>query len=77
MHVRHIIRLFKPLSFVALLAVFCAGCSKGEKLPDAGALPEVSVATVVSKPVYQWDEFTGRIAAIDTVELRPRVSRLH
>ena len=74
MHVRHIIRLFKPLSFVALLAVFCAGCSKGEKLPDAGALPEVSVATVVSKPVYQWDEFTGRIAAIDTVELRPRVS---
>jgi multidrug efflux system membrane fusion protein len=36
--------------------------------------PEVSVATVVSKPVHQWDEFTGRIAAIDTVELRPRVS---
>ena len=32
------------------------------------------MATVVSKPVYQWDEFTGRIAAIDTVELRPRVS---
>ncbi len=75
MHVHHIIRLFKPLSFVALLAVFSAGCSKGEKLPDAGPpLPEVSVATVVSKPVYQWDEFTGRIAAIDTVELRPRVS---
>jgi multidrug efflux system membrane fusion protein len=43
--------------------------------PDAGApLPEVSLATVVSKLVYQWDEFTGRIAAIDTVELRPRVS---
>jgi len=75
MHVHHIIRLFKPLSFVALLAAFSAGCSKGGKPPDAGPpLPEVSVATVVSKPVYQWDEFTGRIAAIDTVELRPRVS---
>ena len=75
MHVHHLIRLFKPLSFVALLAAFSAGCSKGGKPPDAGPpLPEVSVATVVSKPVYQWDEFTGRIAAIDTVELRPRVS---
>jgi hypothetical protein len=36
--------------------------------------PEVSVATVVSKQVRQWDEFTGRVAAVETVELRPRVS---
>ncbi|WON73461.1 efflux RND transporter periplasmic adaptor subunit [Nitrosospira sp. Is2] len=75
MRAHHIIRLFKPLSLVALLAVFIAGCSKGGKPPDAAApVPEVSVATVVSKRVYQWDEFTGRIAAIDTVELRARVS---
>jgi multidrug efflux system membrane fusion protein len=70
-----IIRLFKPLYLVALLAVFISGCSKGGNPPDGGAPPpEVSVATVVSKPVHQWDEFTGRVAAIDTVELRPRVS---
>lgn len=36
--------------------------------------PEVGVAQVISKPVQQWDEYTGRITAIDTVELRPRAS---
>jgi len=29
---------------------------------------------VLSKNVRQWDEFTGRIAAVESVELRPRVS---
>jgi len=29
---------------------------------------------VVVKPVRQWDEFSGRIAATDAVEVRPRVS---
>lgn len=41
------------------------------RLPPA---PEVSVAQVLSKPVRAWDEFTGRVAAVETVELRPRVS---
>jgi len=36
--------------------------------------PQVSVATVLSKQVRQWDEFTGRVSAVETVELRPRVS---
>jgi multidrug efflux system membrane fusion protein len=36
--------------------------------------PEVGVARVLSISVQQWDEYTGRISAIDTVELRPRAS---
>jgi len=36
--------------------------------------PEVSVARVISKEVSPWDEFTGRVSAVETVELRPRVS---
>lgn len=36
--------------------------------------PQVNVAQVVHKNVQLWDEFSGRIEAIDTVELRPRVS---
>ena len=36
--------------------------------------PEVAVAQVLSKSVQQWDEYTGRVSSIDTVELRPRVS---
>jgi multidrug efflux system membrane fusion protein len=36
--------------------------------------PDVSVAKVVSREYQPWDEFTGRISAVETVELRPRVS---
>ncbi len=36
--------------------------------------PEVSVARVISKEVSPWDEFTGRVSAVETVDLRPRVS---
>jgi multidrug efflux system membrane fusion protein len=36
--------------------------------------PDVSVATVVTKEVRPWDEFTGHVEAVETVELRPRVS---
>lgn len=52
-----------------------AGCSSHAE-PNAGMPPppEVSVATVLSKPVRAWDEFTGRVAAVQTVDLRPRVS---
>jgi multidrug efflux system membrane fusion protein len=52
-----------------------AGCDSeqaggGETPPP----PEVSIAQVLSKPVQQWDEYTGRVSAIHTVELRARVS---
>src|SRR3546814_8236221 len=45
-------------------------------LPGAGMPPppEVSVATVLSKPVHQWDTFNGRVTAVESVQLRPRVS---
>lgn len=36
--------------------------------------PEVSVAAALQKPVKDWDEFTGRLHAIENVEIRPRVS---
>jgi multidrug efflux system membrane fusion protein len=35
---------------------------------------EVTVAQVISERLTEWDEFTGRIQAPQTVELRPRVS---
>jgi RND family efflux transporter MFP subunit len=58
------------LSMLALLAL--AGCGAGAP-PDPGP-PEVTVAKVISKRIQDWDEFTGRFQAIDTVELRPRAS---
>lgn len=56
---------------VAAAVVFAAG---GPALGQAPPPPAVDVATVVSKPVRQWDEFTGRVAAPEAVEVRARVS---
>jgi RND family efflux transporter MFP subunit len=36
--------------------------------------PEVSVAQVIARDITEWDEYTGRIEAKDTVEIRPQVS---
>ncbi|WP_245904509.1 efflux RND transporter periplasmic adaptor subunit [Billgrantia lactosivorans] len=36
--------------------------------------PQVSVAQVLVEDVQLWDDFTGRIEAVETVDLRPRVS---
>jgi RND family efflux transporter MFP subunit len=49
-----------------------SACTKS--VPQAAAPPEVSVAQVIEKPVKDWDEFTGRLQAVETVEIRPRVS---
>jgi hypothetical protein len=35
---------------------------------------KVTVATVTEKKVIEWREFTGRTEAVETVEVRPRVS---
>jgi RND family efflux transporter MFP subunit len=58
------------LSMLGLLAL--EGCGKAP--PPAQGPPEVTVAKVISKRIKDWDEYTGRFQAVDTVEIRPRVS---
>jgi multidrug efflux system membrane fusion protein len=50
------------------------GSEKSAPAENMPPPPDVSVARVVSRDVRQWDEFTGRVTAVETVELRPRVS---
>jgi membrane fusion protein, multidrug efflux system len=38
------------------------------------ALPQVQVAEVIHRPLREWEEFSGRLQAVNTVEVRPRVS---
>jgi len=59
---------------VGLLLVFLmgSGCRK-VSAPQQGPLP-VNVVTVVEKEVNEWDEFTGRLDPVESVEIRPRVS---
>ena len=61
------------LMAITTLAV-CAGCSK--KAPQAQQVvpDDVYVATPIIKPIEIWDEFTARIDAVKSVEVRARVS---
>lgn len=68
---RRVARLL-PLLLAAALATACS--SNASDGADAMPAPEVSVARVLEREVHQWDDFTGRVAAVETVELRPRVS---
>jgi len=61
------------LSIGFLLVVLAEiGCRKASA-PAQGPLP-VNVVTAVEKDVNEWDEFTGRLEAVESVEIRPRVS---
>lgn len=55
------------------LSVF-AGCAKKQPQPVAQGPEDVYVAKPIVKPVEVWDEFTARIDAIRSVEVRARVS---
>jgi RND family efflux transporter MFP subunit len=47
----------------------------GKKEPAAAPQPQaVTVAKVPEREITEWDEFTGRLEAVDQVEIHPRVS---
>src|SRR6202022_2080746 len=58
---------------LATFAGLNAGCSSSAQ-PKAPAPVEVSVAEVICKQIGDSDEFTGRLEAVNAVEVRPRVS---
>ena len=69
-NIRHLI-----LTGLTALLAACGGGSGGP--PEGGGqMPptEVNVAQVVSREVTEWDEFNGRFAATESVQVRPRVS---
>ena len=64
------------LATVSALALAILTACSGSHAEEAGVppAPEVSAAPVLVKQVSQWDEFSGRVEAVENVELRPRVS---
>jgi RND family efflux transporter MFP subunit len=67
---------FATVVFALAILVQLAGCTRGESATPVAAAPApaVSVATVVSRQISDFDEFTGRFEAVERVEIRPRVS---
>lgn len=53
-----------------LLAVAC-GRSREAAAPPP---PKVTVARPIVHEIVEWDEYTGRLRALESVEIRPRVS---
>lgn len=66
--------LARPLLGLLAAAVLAACSSQAAPGDAAPPPPQVSVASVIERPVVPWDEYTGRVVAADTVEMRARVS---
>jgi multidrug efflux system membrane fusion protein len=59
---------------VAALSLSALSLGGGKEPPAAPPPQAVTVAEVPEREVTEWDEFTGRLEAVDQVEIRPRVS---
>lgn len=76
--------MIRSSSRVVLFAAFCgvfltAGCGKGAPQASGppggpGGPPPVSVAPVTKRVVQEFDDFSARLEAIDTVDIRARVA---
>jgi RND family efflux transporter MFP subunit len=58
---------------LAVAALVLAGCDRKPTVAAAPP-PPVTVAHPLQKNITEWDEYTGRFQAVETVEIRARVS---
>jgi multidrug efflux system membrane fusion protein len=73
---------FSRKLIVAAIALAAVGTAVGISQKSEAAKPEavapaptpVTVAPVDVRPIIEWDEFSGRVEAIEYVEIRPRVA---
>jgi multidrug efflux system membrane fusion protein len=66
--------ILRHFALVLVAALVAAGCAETAAQPAAPPPPQVTVATVASGAITEWEEFTGRLEAVNTVAVRPRVS---
>ncbi|WP_293373199.1 efflux RND transporter periplasmic adaptor subunit [Phenylobacterium sp.] len=57
-----------------LLALVLAACAGQKPSGPPPAPPAVEVTPVTFRALRQWDDFTGRLEAVQNVEVRPRVA---
>src|SRR5467141_653474 len=65
---------YKFFGVVVVGLALLAGCGKAGSKSAPPVTPAVSVAQPIPRKVNEWDEFTGRLASPETVEVRARVS---
>jgi membrane fusion protein (multidrug efflux system) len=60
-------------ALIALLAALLAGCER-KAAPPPPPPPEVTVIKTATQPIMVFEEYVGQTEAVDTVEIRSRVS---
>jgi len=63
----------RPLVY-SIFSLLAASCGGEGGAPGGPPPAGVGVADVLVEPVVEWDDFTGRIQAVNTVELKPRIA---
>jgi RND family efflux transporter MFP subunit len=62
-------KLLYPLALLG----FISGCGRGTAPAPAPSTVDLVVAEPITKRIVEWDEYTGRLEAIEFVEIRARV----
>src|SRR3954451_17413667 len=71
---KHFLRPLPTFTTISATLLLLAGCNRPSAQQQPPPTPTVTVAAVESQELVEWDEFTGRTEALETVEVRPRVS---
>jgi RND family efflux transporter MFP subunit len=66
--------LLPALAVASLALIGLNGCKSEASGQAAAPSPQVAVAAALGRDVVEWDEFTGRLEAVESVEVRPRVT---
>src|SRR5882762_8082528 len=61
-------------SALLLTAHILVGCDSRPATSAAPPAPPVTTASPLQKTITEWDEYTGRFTAVETVDVRARVS---
>jgi len=73
---RNMLPFLRPAGFAlaGTVTFALAGCNKPAAGPPQMPPPVVTVAPAEHQKITEWSEFTGRTDAVESVEVRPRVS---
>ena len=63
-------RLISPATLALTALIFAVPVSAQQGPP----LPQVTVSQPILRPIKEWDEYSGRFEAVESVEVRARVS---
>lgn len=67
-------KVHAALAALVLLAATTLSACGSKQTAQAPQPPKVSVATPLVKQIVDWDDYIGQFQAVQTVEIRPRVS---